>query len=225
MKYWTHPASSFPWVTPATKRQNIWSSFIYSFFWARQFHQKLWFSLIYFFYLHATIRPLIYGHLLFILSFANDHSTKIYCPISFTLSFVHNNSTKNYGPHWCISFICIRPFNQNIWSSFIYSFLCAREFDHRLWPTLTDFFYLHMTIRRKTRGLTDLFRLFLHDHSTQIYGPLSFILSFVHDNKLWSSLTYFFYLPMTIWPKYRSSFIYSFFCGRPFDYQLGVLLI
>ena len=124
------------------------------------------------------------------------------------LSYVHDNSTKNYGPHWCISFICIRPFNQNIWSSFIYSFLCAQQFDHRLWPTLTDYFYLHMTIWWKTRGLTDLFRLFLHDHSTQIFGPLSFILSFVHDNST---------------KNYGLHWLISFIYTWPFDQNIGPL--
>ena len=98
---------------------------------------------------------------------------------------MHDNSTKNHVPHWFIYFIYIWPFDQNIWSFFIYSFLWALQFDQKLWSILTDFFYLHMTIRLKTRGLTDLFCLFLHDHSTQIYGPLSFI----------------FFWCRTIWPK------------------------
>ena len=38
-----------------------------------------------------------------------------------------------------------------------------------------------MTIRPEFRVPTDLFLLFAHDHSTKIYGPLSFNLSFVHD--------------------------------------------
>ena len=55
-KPWTRTASSFPWVTLGTKRQNIWSkiygllSFILSsFFFAWPFHQKLGSSLIFFF--------------------------------------------------------------------------------------------------------------------------------------------------------------------------------
>ena len=54
-----------------------------------------------------------------------------------------------------------------------------------------------MTIRLKTRGLTDLFCLFLHDHSTQIYGPLSFIF-FVQDN-----------LAKNYGPHWLISFIYT----------------
>ena len=38
------------------------------------------------------------------------------------------------------------------------------------------------TIRPEFRVPTDLFLLFAHDHSTKIYGPLSFNLSFVHDH-------------------------------------------
>ena len=38
------------------------------------------------------------------------------------------------------------------------------------------------TIRPEFGVPTDLFLLFAHDHSTKIYGPLSFNLSFVHDH-------------------------------------------
>ena len=113
MKSWTHPASSFPWVTPGTKRQNIWSSIIYSFFCAQPFDQKIGSSLINFFYLHTTIRSkyMVHFHLFFLLCttiplkirvlinlflfFAHDHSTKIYGSLSFMLSFVHDHSTKS----------------------------------------------------------------------------------------------------------------------------------
>ena len=37
-------------------------------------------------------------------------------------------------------------------------------------------------IRPEFSFLSDLFLLFAHDHSTKIYGPLSFNLSFVHDH-------------------------------------------
>ena len=53
--------------------------------------------------------------------------------------------------------------------------------------------------------LIDLFLLFAHDHSTNIYGPLSFIFFFCarpSDQELWSSLIYFFYFQSTIRPKY-----------------------
>ena len=38
------------------------------------------------------------------------------------------------------------------------------------------------TIRPKIRVIINLFLLCVHDHSTEIYGPLSFVLSFVHDH-------------------------------------------
>ena len=38
------------------------------------------------------------------------------------------------------------------------------------------------TIRPELGVPTDLFLLFTHDHSTNIYGPLSFILSFLRDH-------------------------------------------
>ena len=38
------------------------------------------------------------------------------------------------------------------------------------------------TIRSEFRVPTDLFLLFLHDHSTKIYDPLPFIILFVHDH-------------------------------------------
>ena len=69
MNFWNHTASSFLWVTPGTKRQNIWSSFIYSFFCSRPSDQKLGCSLIYLIYLHTTIRPkyIAFFHLFFLL--------------------------------------------------------------------------------------------------------------------------------------------------------------
>ena len=41
---------------------------------------------------------------------------------------------------------------------------------------------IYTTIRLEYRVPTDLFILFANDHSTKIYGPLSFNLSFVHDH-------------------------------------------
>ena len=38
------------------------------------------------------------------------------------------------------------------------------------------------TTIRPIRVIIDLFILFAHDQSTKLYGPLSFILSFVHDH-------------------------------------------
>ena len=75
--------------------QNIWSSFIYSFFCAqpfdqkirstlihffictRPFDQKLGSSLIYLFYLYTTIRPKIRVLINLIFFLVHDHSTKV----------------------------------------------------------------------------------------------------------------------------------------------------
>ena len=89
------------------------------------------------------------------------------------------------------------------------------------------FFLLCTIIRPKIRSLIDLHLLFAHDHSARIYGPLSCNLSFVHDHstknqgphqfisfmctrpfdqKLGSSLIYFFYFHTTIRPNYMVLF-------------------
>ena len=70
---------------------------------------------------------------------------------------------------------------QNIWSSFIFCLICARPFDQELWSSLIYFFYLQTTIRPKSMVLISLFLLLAHYHLTKIYGPFSFIFSFVHD--------------------------------------------
>ena len=122
MESWTHPAFSFPWVTPGMKTQNIWSSFLHSFFCARPFDQQS--------------RVLIDLFLLF----THDQLVEIYGLLSFFLSFVNDNSTKNYIPHWFISFI-YTPFDQNIWPSFIYSFFSEQEFNQKLWFSWIFFFF------------------------------------------------------------------------------------
>ena len=76
-------------------------------------------------------------------------------------------------------------------------FFSARLLDQKLGLPLIFFIYVHVTIRPKYMVLfhlffllsttirpkikvhTDLFLLFLHDHSTKVYGPLSFIPSFL----------------------------------------------
>ena len=62
-----------------------------------------------------------------------------------------------------------------------------------------------MTIRAEFRVPTDLFLFFAHDHSTKIYGPLSFNLSFVHDHltKIYGLLSFIFLLCTTIRPWLR----------------------
>ena len=113
LKTWTHTASSFPWITPETKRQNIWPFFIYSFFCGRPINHELWSSSIYFFYLHTTIWPkyMILSHVFFIL-------------------------------------------RTTIWLKYMVLFHL--------------FFLLCAITRLNIRCLTDLSRLFAHDHSTEV---------------------------------------------------------
>ena len=61
-------------------------------------------------------------------------------------------------------------------------------------------FLLSTTNRPKIRVLNDLFLLCAHDHSTEIYGPLSFTLFCARpfDQDLESKLIYIFYLHKTI---------------------------
>ena len=110
----------------------------------------------------------------------------------------------------CFFYLHTRRFNQHIWSSFIYSFFCARPFDQKLWSSFIYLFYLHTTIRPRIVVLIDLFFLFAHYHSTKIYSLHSFI-----------SVIYTRPFNQNIW----SSFIYSFFGGRPFDQKLGFSFI
>ena len=75
--------------------ENIWSSFIYSFFSAWPFDQKLGSSLMYFFYLHTTIRQkYMIFFVPFIFSLRTTLRTKIRILISLLLLFAHNQSTK-----------------------------------------------------------------------------------------------------------------------------------
>ena len=138
--------------------QNIWSSFIYSFFCARPFDQILGSTMIYFFYLQS------------------DHSTKINGPLSFIISFAHGQSTLH---------MTIRP-NYMVLFYLFYSFSSAQPFDQKLGSSLIYFFHSHttiwqkymifflslilslcMTIRPKNRVLINFF-LFVHDHSTGV---------------------------------------------------------
>ena len=85
------------------------------------------------------------------------------------------------------------------------------------------------TIRPEFRVPTDLFLLFAHDHSTKIYGPLSFNLSFVHDHstKIRVLIDLFLLFVHDHSTKLYGplSFILSLFCARPFDQKLGSSLI
>ena len=84
------------------------------------------------------------------------------------------------------------------------------------------------TIRPKFRVPTELFLLIAHDHSTKIYGSLSFNLSFVHDHSTKNYGCHWFISFMCTRPfdqNMWSSFIYFFFCARPFDQDLRSSLI
>ena len=144
MESWTHPTSPFPWATTGAKRQNIWSSFIYSFFCARPFDQKLACSLIYFVHFHTTIRVkyMVLFHLFFLLCTIIRPKVKLL--IDLFISFTHDHSTEIYGP-----------------LSFVLSFV------QDYWP--------------KNRVFVDLFFLFAHDHSTKICSSCIYSF-FVHDH-------------------------------------------
>ena len=85
-------------------------------------------------------------------------------------------------------------------------------------------FLLYMTIRPKIRLLIDLCLLCPRNPLIEIYGPFSFIISFVHSR---SNKTYgphwFIYFTCTqpLDKNICSSFIYSFFSARPFDQNWG----
>ena len=151
VKSWTHPKSSFPW----TKRQNIWSSFIYSFFRARPFVQKLGTSLIYFVYMCTTIQTkyMVLFHLFIYL---------------FIYLFI------------CL-FLCA-TIRSKIRVPLIYIFYLRTAIRSKYTVLFHLFFLLCRTILPKIWVLSGLLSLFAPDHLIKIYGPFSFILSFVHDH-------------------------------------------
>ena len=89
------------------------------------------------------------------------------------------------------------------------------------------FHLIFTTIRPKIRVLIDLFLLCAHDHSTKIYGLLSFIFSFVYDHstKIRALIDLFLLFVHDHSTKLYGplSFILSLFCARPFDQKLGSL--
>ena len=135
------------------------------------------------------------------LLFSHDYSTKIYGRLSFKLSFVHDDSTKNKGTHWFtlhknwsfplrLSSVNVTKSARNCGFNHIYwrnqewktSFFMLFYFFYvhtTIWPKYMALFHLFFvlctTIWSKVRVLIDLFLLFAHDHSTKLYGPLSFI--------------------------------------------------
>ena len=90
------------------------------------------------------------------------------------------------------------------------------------------FFHLCTISRPTARVLTDLFLLFVHEHSTKIFGSLSFNLSIVHDHSTKNEGPHWFISFMSTRPFDQiiwSSFIYSFFYAWLFDLELGSSLI
>ena len=79
---------------------------------------------------------------------------------------------------------------------------------------------IYTTIRPEFRVPTDLFLLYAHDHSTKIYGSLSFSLSFAHDHstKIVVFFHLFFLLCTIIRPKnkvHTDLFLYMYTTIRP----------
>ena len=88
--------------------------------------------------------------------------------------YVHDISTKTYDP---LSFVFFF-----LGSSTISSFHFHRTVRPKYVVLYHLFFLLCATIQPRVRVLTDSFLLFVQDHSTKIYGPLSLNLYFVHDH-------------------------------------------
>ena len=213
MESWTHPTSSFPWATIGTKRQNIWSSFIYSFFCARPFDQKLGSSLIYFVHFYTTIRAkyMVLFHLFFLLCTIIRPKVKLLIDLFLSL---HTTIRPKYMVLFHLFFLLYTTIDQKIGSSLTYFFYLHTTIPQK-YVLLTFILSLCTTIRPKTRVLVNLLILFSHDHSTKLYGPLSVILSF--DQKLGSSWFISFISTRQFDRNLWSSFIYSFFCTQPFN--------
>ena len=135
----------FPLLCMSTQpfNENMWSSFIYSFFCAWPFDQKLGSSLIYFFYLYTTYQQkhMVLFHLIFLLCTTIRPELRVFIDLVFL--FVHNHWTKLYGP-----------------LSFIYFFFRARPFNQKLGSSLIYFFHLHTF-------LSFIYSFFVHDHSAK----------------------------------------------------------
>ena len=121
----------------------------------------------------------------------HDHSTKnwsslIYfiCTGPFDLKlgssliyffYLHTTIRPNYMVLFHYSFLNARPFDQKLGSTLIYVFYLYTTIWPKIRVPINLFFYLHTTIWAKMRVLIDLFFLFVYDHQTKLYGPLSFI--------------------------------------------------
>ena len=134
------------------------------------------------FYLHTTIRQkhMVLFHLIFLFSqpFEQKLRSSLIC-----FFYLHTTNRQKYMVLFQIfSIFFAQPFEQKLESSLIY-FLYVHTTIWRKYILLFHFFYpLCTTIRPKISVLIDLFLLFVRDHSTKLYGPLSFILSLVHHH-------------------------------------------
>ena len=198
MKPWTPIVSWFSWVTPGTKRQNIWSSFIHSSFFARSFDQELLSSLIYFFYLYTTIRPtyMVLFHLFFFCVQPFDQN--IWSP--FVYSLLQTTIRPKYMVLFHLFFLLCTTIRAKI--RVLFNLFLLFTHDNSTMVLFHLFFLYCTTIRPRIMALIDLFLLFANDHSTKIYALHSFIF-FIYT---WPFDQY-------VW----FPFIYSFFCKRPFD--------
>ena len=117
-----------------------------------------------FFLLCTTNRPKIrILNNLFLLC-THDHSTEIYGPLSFILFFLCTTIRARLG------------------SSPIYFFYLHATIQQKYLFLFHLILLLRMTIRPEFRVSMDLFLLCAHDHLTEIYDRLSFILYFVNDH-------------------------------------------
>ena len=188
----------------------------------------------------------VYGSLSFTLSFVGHHLIKniwSYLIYSFFCARAFDQKLRSTLIYF---FICRRPFDQKLGSSLIYWFYLYATIRSNF-RVLIDFFcYFHTTfqpnyrvffqlsflqcttIRPKLRVHTDLF-FYLHVTIRPNYRVLfhlfySFFSARPLDQKLGSSLIYFFHLHTTI-PQKSSFFHLLFFCAQPFDQKIGSSLI
>ena len=105
--------------------------------------------------------------------------------------------------------------------------LFAHDHSTKIYGPLSFNLSFVTNIRPKLRVLIDLFLLCAHGHSTEVYGPLSFILFFVHepfDQKLRSSLIYFFHALTTIRSNYTVLFHLFFLLCTTIRPKIRVLI-
>ena len=130
--------------------------------------------MVLFFLLRATIRLKIMVLItnLFQL-YAHNIWTKTYDPLSFVFFFLGSSMISSFHFH-----TTVRLKYMVLYHLFFLLYTTIRQ----NYMVLFLIFLLYTIIRPKIRTLTYLFLLFARDRSTKLYGPLSFILSLVHDH-------------------------------------------